>query len=128
MRRVILGLVMTSIFALASDTSRVDTMRNLETAFGSIQKGFLYNNEGMVEKGVNDFKKNLTNFDAFVSGMSKVKDFDPTKYAHTEIKSIGNIADDILASYKSGKKHEAVKSYNDALTRCLACHRLIRKW
>lgn len=106
-------------------------MQGLETAMAFIQKGFFYNNDGMVKQGIKEFKDKLRDVDSFIIDIDekeKVGNFHPRDYARTEIKSIKKLADEIGKKFKTGTKDESVALYNKMIKRCLACHTIIRKW
>jgi hypothetical protein len=97
----------------------------------TIQKGFLYNSEAMVTKGVEDFQKNLRHSESFVIDIDKKEatgSFNPRTYANTEAKAISTLVEELKNKYATGTKNESVKAYNQIVNRCLACHRIIRKW
>lgn len=138
MKRVILSLILSStiIFAQSSaeaHAERVKTMQDLESAMSFMQKGFLYNNESMIKKGVMDFKDKLRNIDSFVidvdnQGEDRHNRFNPRAYANIETKVISKLADGIIDNFKSGNRDESVKYFHKTLDRCLVCHRVVRKW
>ena len=132
MTKVLLALVL-SAGVLSADIAkeRVDTMRAFESALAEIQKGFLYNNESLVKKGVGDFQKHLSHSDSFVIKLDKkdtTEKFNPRVYANTEARAISVLVDKLEENYKTGTKNESVKTYNEIVRRCLACHQIIRKW
>lgn len=136
MKRVLLMAIMATglLFAENTETNTTatqDTMQHLEASMQMIQKGFLYNNEGIIEEGVKQFKIGLEHEDAFVIAAGAKEDdktFDPKSYAKTEPKALNGLADDILNNFKSGDRDKASEAYTKTLNRCLACHKIIRKW
>jgi len=134
MKKVLLALVL-SVGVLSADMDiakeRVETMMSYASALSDIQKGFLYNNESLVKKGVYDFQKNLRHSDSFVIDLDKKEstgEFNPRTYANTEARAISNLVEKLEENYKTGTKNESVKTYNEIVRRCLACHQIIRKW
>ncbi len=75
MKKVLLALLLSTgvTFAGAGDdaANRVKTMQGLEAAMTTIQKGFLYNSESILKKGVSDFKDNVRNVKSFVMKLMK---------------------------------------------------------
>ncbi len=138
MRRVLLALLLSSSMAFAQSTAekqaeRVKTMQDLESAMSFMQKGFLYNNESMVIKGVSDFKDKLRNIDSFVidvenKGEDRHNRFNPRAYASVETKAISKLADGIIDNFKDGNRDESIKYFHKTLDRCLTCHKVVRKW
>ncbi len=134
MKKVLLSLLL-SVVVVSADgdmkNERIELMRAYEGALSTIQKGFLYNNESLVKKGVQDFQKNLRHSDAFVIELDKKEStgsFNPRTYANTEARAISSLVDDLEENFKTGTKHKSVNIYNQIIDRCLACHRIIRKW
>ena len=134
MKKVLLSLLL-SVVVVSADrdmkTERIETMRAYEGALSTIQKGFLYNNESLVKKGVEDFQKNLRHSDSFVIEIDKKEStgaFNPRTYANTEARAISSLVEDLEENYKTGTKHKSLHIYNQIVDRCLACHRIIRKW
>ena len=136
MKKVLLALVL-SVGVLSADIDRdiakerVTMMQSYESALSMIQKGFLYNNETLVKDGIKKFQKNLRHSDSFVIDLSNEEStgkFNPRTYANTEARAIASLVEDLEENYKTGTKNESVQIYNNIVQRCLACHRIIRKW
>jgi len=130
MKKVLVGCLLLSSLAFSemkSDPVSVMTMRGYESAMGKIEKGFLRNNLNMVKLGVNNLKKNSKMIDSFIIE-SDDKSFDPKAYASKEAVAIEELANEILTNFESGNNDAARKAFDKTLTRCLACHRIIRKW
>lgn len=130
MKKVLLGCILLSSLAFSemkSDPVSVMTMRGYESAMAMIEKGFLRNNLNMVKLGTTNLKKNSKMIDSFII-KSDEKNFDPKIYASKEADAIEILAQEILTNFESGKNDAARKAFDKTLTRCLACHRIIRKW
>ena len=113
----------------ADDVEKLLTMHGLETAMGTIEKGFLRNNVTIVKLGTENLKVNLKNIDSFlIEPSEKDKNFNAQTYAATESAAISKLADQILTNFSEGKNDEARAVFDKTLSRCLACHRIIRKW
>ena len=129
MKKILLSCVLIGSLAVGQDVKRIDVMHNLENAMGTIQKGFLRNNKAIVKLGTDSLKANLKNIESFVIKASKDdKNFNPKTYATTESEAITNLADEIIQNFEDGKNNEARDSFNKVLSRCLSCHKIIRKW
>jgi len=134
MRKILLMSVLVSGILFAEgvlNKSQMKTMKTLEVAMETIQKGFLYNNENVIATGVKDIKATLSDVNAFVIEVSekdKKKDFNPKAYAVTETASIAKMVETIESLYKAGKQEEALDAYSKTLNRCIVCHKIIRKW
>ncbi len=111
--------------------TRVETMQKLEKSMETIQKGFFYNNTEMVKNAVKDFQSNLENMDAFILGVKELeneRNFKPKRYAKEEVKALTRLSDEIISSYEKDRKYRATRIYANMMDRCLACHKIIRKW
>ena len=56
------------------------------------------------------------------------KNFNPKAYAQKETDALMLLSDAILLYFKQGKKDEARGAMDAVLSRCIACHQIIRKW
>ena len=115
----------------ALNKSEMKTMQTLETAMGTLQKGFLYNNENVIKSGVKDIKATLMDvleFEIKVDPKDQGKDFNAKAYVATEVTAIGKLATEVEKLYSEGKKDEALATYSKTLSRCIVCHKIIRKW
>lgn len=129
MKKILLSCVLMASLSVGQDVKRAEVMHNLENAMSTVQKGFLRNNKAIVKLGTDNLKANLKNIDSFViKGETGDKHFNPKKYAHTESEAIANLADDIIQNFEDGKNNEAREAFNKTLSRCLSCHKIIRKW
>ncbi len=111
--------------------TRVETMQKLEKSMETIQKGFFYNNTEMVKNAVKEFQSNLTNMDAFILSVKEMengRNFKPKRYAKEEVKALTQLSDKIISSYERDRKYRATRIYANMMDRCLACHKIIRKW
>jgi len=111
--------------------TRVETMQKLEKSMETIQKGFFYNNTEMVKSAVKEFQANLTNMDAFILSVKELenkRNFKPKEYAGKEVKALIKLSDEIISSYERDRKYRATRIYANMMDRCLACHKIIRKW
>ena len=113
----------------SDDVERLLTMHGLETAMSTIEKGFLRNNVAIVKLGTENLKVNLKNIDSFlIEPSEKDKNFNAQTYAMTEAAAIAKLSDQIMANFSQGKNDDARAAFDKTLSRCLACHRIIRKW
>jgi len=115
----------------ALNKSQMKTMQTLEKAMGTVQKGFLYNNENVIKTGVKDIKSTLMDvleFEIKVDPKDQGKDFNAKAYVATEVTAIGKLVTEVDKLYSEGKKDEALATYSKTLSRCIVCHKIIRKW
>jgi len=111
-----------------SNAQQIKIMQSLESAMAVMQKGFLYNNVTILEKGVKDLKENLKNINSFIIQNDKRRNFNAPVYAATETTAIALLGDKILKAFKDGRKRKALSTYSKTLNRCVVCHKIIRKW
>jgi len=131
MKKILLMSVLVSGMLFAEGTvnpSQMKTMQSLEEGMATVQKGFLYNNENVVEKGIKEIKERLTDVDSFLIKNEEDKKFNAPAYAATETAAIAKLVDEMGEAYKDGKKEEALEAYSKTLSRCVVCHKVIRKW
>lgn len=110
----------------ASKAEQIITMQGLESAMGMIQKGFLRDNAAILKMGTQSLKENLNNIDSFVISSSSVG-FNAKEYATTEASALKKLADEITQGFENGDKATARKKFDLTLSRCIACHNIIRK-
>lgn len=130
MKKVLIGCMLLSSLAFSemkSDPVSVMTMRGYESAMARIAKGFLRNNLNMVKLGAGNLKQNSKMIDSFMIE-SDEENFDAKAYASKEASALEDLANQILTKFEAGDNDGARKAYDKTLTRCLACHRIIRKW
>jgi len=137
MKKLLLIPAIASLFIFASEDNnttkeqrgeQIKTMQNLEVAMATIQKGFLYNNNDLVQQGITSLKKNVKNIKSFDIKNDKDKDFDAKKYSIAELKAIGMLADNMLTGFDKGDKEIVLADFQKTLNRCVTCHLLVRKW
>lgn len=113
----------------AQHTERLKVMHGLESAMTLIQKGFLRNQIAVVKLGTETLKDNLKDITHFVIEPSVLdENFNAQAYASTESSAMSKLADQIQADFESGNKNEARVKFDQTVSRCLACHKIIRKW
>ena len=109
--------------------AQMETMQKLEKDMSSLQKGFLYNSGDDIKKAIDNIKttlKDVLKFDIKVE--SKDKEFNPKSYVANEVKAIDGLVTEVDKLYSEGKKDEALATYSKTLSRCMVCHKIIRKW
>ena len=114
--------------ANATKTTEALTMQNLELGMGSIQKGLMYNDKSIVQKGVDAIKSNAKDIDAFNIKNEEGKSFKAARYSKTEAKAISQLADDLIKGFDKGDKNRVLDSYRRMQQRCMICHEIVRKW
>jgi hypothetical protein len=134
MIKVVLSTVLLGALMFASEYTsedRIRDMKELESALSTIQKGFLYNNLSLLEKGVNEIKDNALSVEPPLKKEEQFLDKLETysyKYAKRQSTKMIVYAEDILVDYKDGNKKQAVNSYNKIFKQCMTCHERLRDW
>ena len=127
-KMLVIGVLASSLAfgAGASKAAQVVTMQGLEAAMGMIQKGFLRDNVSILKMGTQSLKENLHSIDSFVIESSS-EGFDPKTYATVEVNALSKLAEETEKSFSSGDKATARTKFDKTLSRCIACHNIIRK-
>jgi len=110
----------------ASKAEQVITMQGLEAAMGMIQKGFLRDNAAILKMGTQSLKENLHSIDSFMIESSS-EGFNPKTYAITEVNALSKLTEETTKSFIDGDKAVARQKFDKILSRCIACHNIIRK-
>ena len=129
MKKILLIAVLLGGTILMAESSQMNkTMKNLEVSMAFIQKGFLYNHRGRIEKGITSLREELKNISSFVIEHKTDSSFDAHTYAATETKAIDVLAARILEGFDAGHKEAVLVDFQQMLNRCVTCHALVRKW
>ena len=111
-----------------NSTSRIETMQNLEEGLSTVQKALMYNDGGMMQKGINLINENAKNIDAFDIKNEKGSEFKAKKYAKTEAKALPRLANEVKKAYYKGDKNRTLDAYRRLQNQCITCHKIVRKW
>ena len=121
-------LLGTTVLMGESSAKMQKTMQNLEVSMAFIQKGFLYNHRGRIQKGIESLREELKNIDSFVIKNNKDEKFNAQAYAVNETKALDLMASRILEGFDKGQKESVLLDFQQMLNRCVTCHALVRKW
>jgi hypothetical protein len=131
MKKILMMSIVASSLLFAEgvvDRKDIKIMQDLELATATVLKGFLYNNKAVVGNGVKDIKKLSETIEAFEIHNNTKKGFDAKKYAIDEAIRIATLADTLQKQFEEDKKDEATRTYSTIVNKCIACHKIIRKW
>ena len=130
MKKIFLvSILLGSTMLMANSSVEIKkTMQSLEVSMAFIQKGFLYNHRGRIEKGIDTLREALKNIDSFVIENDKSVKFNAKEYAVTETKALDLMASRILEGFDKGKKEAVLVDFQQMLNRCITCHALVRRW
>ncbi|HIP02776.1 MAG TPA: hypothetical protein EYH01_04750 [Campylobacterales bacterium] len=134
-KKIISGLLILGCVLGASEAKiskeRIEAMRAMENAMATIQKGFLYNDARIVEKGVKMLKDRSIHLEPPLTGDEKyLKKEETYKYKFTKKQAyrMNIYADDIQRDFYNDEKKQAMYAYTKILKQCMSCHSRIRKW
>jgi hypothetical protein len=136
MKKIISGLLILGCTLIASDEAkiskeRIEAMRSMESAMATIQKGFLYNDVRIVEKGVKVLKEKSVHLEPPLRGddlLLNKKETYKYKFAKKQSYRMNIYADDLQKDFYNGEKKQAMYAYTKILKQCMSCHARIRKW
>ncbi len=125
-KKMLLVLATTSIFALANDTTVNATMGLMTEGLQQVQTGFVNNNKDEVVAGI----AILDSANAIFSTVD-VSTFIPN---NRKVKVTKNISENFTTNIKKLKKAveasdytTATKQYGRVISNCMACHKAVRK-
>jgi len=132
MKKILTLVVLLSALAFADYTKedRVADMQAMEGAMAAIQKGFLYNNNDMIQDGVKVLRDH-----ALTLQPPRVNDTSITRedtyafmFARKQQRKIDSYAARVAEKFASGDKYQAMHDFTKILKQCTACHTKLRKW
>jgi len=127
MKRIILGLVVSSVMLLADTATIEATMKSMKQGVEQVQSGFIYNNKQDIIKGIQAIEDSNAMF-----GKVDVSKFIPNNSKIQVTKNINhNLATHIKKlkmSVESNDFSKATKAYGEMINDCISCHTIIRSW
>ncbi|MDD2385137.1 MAG: hypothetical protein PHN18_13180 [Sulfurospirillaceae bacterium] len=130
--KVIVAFLLSISLAYAAENEKVNAMVmiNMENGLANIQKGFLYNNIGMIKEGVETVsKENMIYHDRNV-----IRSILPENKKQMEnlalitSKRIDNATDEMKSYIALKQMKNAHNAYMDIVNACTDCHVLVRGW
>ena len=136
MRKILLGITVTSVLVLANGYSQADRildMQKMAQAMQDIQSGFFYNNADIVKAGVKDLKETIVKIrpiDAEVNNKDIYEKWLENNQRMTNKiqKKIKKKAEDIEERFGDGDAVQALQAYSKISGQCMKCHVNLRKW
>ena len=132
MKKVLTFLMVISTFAAADYTKedRIADMIAMEGAMAQIQKGFLYNNNEMVQEGSKLLRNKILTVQP-----PRVGDTSITReqtyafmFARKQQRKIDDYAAKMAEKFAANDKYQAMQHFTKILKQCTACHTKLRKW
>jgi len=136
MRKLLLGLMVTSSLVLAEgykQGDRILDMQKMAQAMQDIQSGFFYNNEDIVKVGVKNLKETIIKIRPIDSEVNNKDIYE--KWLNNNMKMTNKIqkkikrrAEDIEERFSDGDAVQALQAYSKISGQCMKCHVNLRKW
>ena len=136
MRKLLLGLMVTSSLVLAEgykQGDRILDMQKMAQAMQDIQSGFFYNNVDIVKAGVKNLKETIIKIRPIDSEVNNKDIYE--KWLNNNMRMTNKIqkkikrrAEDIDERFSDGDAVQALQAYSKISGQCLKCHVSLRKW
>lgn len=136
MRKLLLGLMLTSSLVLAEgykQGDRILDMQKMAQAMQDIQSGFFYNNVDIVKAGVKNLKETIIKIRPIDSEVNNKDIYE--KWLNNNMRMTNKIqkkikrrAEDIDERFSDGDAVQALQAYSKISGQCLKCHVSLRKW
>ena len=136
MRKLLLGLMLTSSLVLAEgykQGDRILDMQKMAQAMQDIQSGFFYNNEDIVNVGVKNLKETIIKIRPIDSEVNNKDIYE--KWLNNNMRMTNKIqkkikrrAEDIEERFSDGDAVQALQAYSKISGQCMKCHISLRKW
>jgi len=136
MKKLLFGIIMTSVFVLANGYSQADRimdMQKMAQAMQDIQSGFFYNNADIVKAGVKDLKETIIKVRPIDSEVNNKDIYEKwlennQRMTNKIQKKIKKKAEDIEERFSDGDAVQALQAYSKISGQCMKCHVNLRKW
>lgn len=127
MKKIILALAVSSVFAFASETTVNATMSLMTQGMNQVQNGFLYSDKKAIAEGIKTIESANSIFtkvdvSTFIKNNSKIQvTKNINKHLTVDLKAFKK-------AVKSENYTDATKQYGKVLANCIACHKIVRGW
>ncbi|MDX1809816.1 MAG: cytochrome C [Sulfurospirillaceae bacterium] len=127
MKKTVLALAISSVFALANNTTITATMSLMYQGLNEVQSGFMHNNEKNILQGIDLLENSNAIFkkvdvSVFIPHNNKIQ---VTKNINANLQH--NLKE-LKSNIENKKYADATKSYANVMNNCLACHTIVRGW
>jgi protein associated with RNAse G/E len=127
MKKSVLVLAATSVFAFANDTTVSATMSLMNQGIQNVQTGLMYNDPQSIKAGI----QTLENSNAIFKTVD-VSTFIQNNHKVGTTKNINSNLDTNIAALKKAVHEKSFskisESYGKILNNCMACHQIVRGW
>ncbi len=136
MKKLLLGITVTSVLVWANGYSQADRimdMQKMAQAMQDIQSGFFYNNADIVKAGVKDLKETIIKVRPIDSEVNNKDIYEKwlennQRMTNKIQKKIKKKAEDIEERFTDGDAVQALQAYSKISGQCMKCHVNLRKW
>ena len=127
MKKIVLGMLVSSVIAMADATTIDATMKLMNQGLQEVQSGFVYNNKDGIIRGVETIQSAnsiFTHVDvaSFIPNNSKVQ---VTKNIN---ESLSKDLEALKKAVENKQYADATKKYAKVVNDCMACHTIVRGW
>lgn len=120
----------------AAPYTKQDRMKDMQTmakAMGTIEKGFFYNNQELINQGTSTL---IGTINRVQPPIEEEQEKNPLKKMMSRkvqvtnkiVKYINRKSRTLLERSQSHDMHEATQAYTKIMQKCMECHYKIRKW
>lgn len=133
-KTVFILLFSTLIFAQDyTKKDRIKDMQIMADAMSTIETGFFYNNNNLVQEGALKLSDAVRRIEP---PLEEKEEKDPmtrymnekVKFTNKLVKKIDQKAKIILERFKGGDTAQAVQAYTKIMNKCMECHTQVRHW
>ena len=132
MKKILMTVVLLSSMAFASYTKedRIADMQAMAGAMADLQRGFLYNNNEIIQAGAKVLRDHALTLQPPRMGdksLSRDQHY-AFMFARKQQRKIDQHAAQLAEKFANGDKYQAVHHFTKILKQCTACHTKLRKW
>jgi intracellular septation protein A len=113
--------------------NRVSDMQTMAKAMGTIETGFFYNNQELINQGASTLIDTIKRVEPPIEEVTEknpLKKMMDRKIQMTDkiVKYINKRSRVLLERSQSGDMQQATQAYTKIMQKCMECHYKIRKW
>ncbi len=135
MKKISIALLLGTALLAGSYTKadRIKDMQEMAAAMSTIQTGFFYNNNDIVQDGALKLSDAIRRVQP---PLEEVEEKDPmARYMNNKIifsnkivKNIDGKTKLIIQRFKNGDVQQSVQAYTKIMKQCMKCHHEVRQW
>jgi len=135
MKKITLTLLTATLLSATPYTKddRVKDMQTMAKAMGTIEQGFFYNNQDLINEGASTLIDTIKKVEPPIEEQKEknpLKKMMNNKVQITDkiVRYINKKSRVLLQRSQSGDIHQATQAYTKIMQKCMECHYKIRKW